>query len=49
MGDEYTERKIRVYNVKKHDENKITKAAMVVPRAFYNFATGDKKKERVQA
>ena len=49
MGDEYTERKIRVYDVKKKDSNKVVKAAVFLPKTFYHWAVGDEKKARVSA
>lgn len=51
MGDEYTERKIRVYNIKKKDGNPVVKGAKAVVKGFMNFAeTGDTaKRRRVEA
>ena len=51
MADEYTERKIRVYNVKKKDGNPIVKGATAVAKGFYSMATdtSSAKKARVQA
>ena len=50
MGDEYTERKIRVYNIKKNDGNPVVKGAKVIAKSFYGMATStDSKRARVEA
>jgi hypothetical protein len=49
LGDEYTERKIRVYDVKKKDGNPIVKGAKVIAKVFWDAAGSESKKARIEA